>query len=66
MPSQIFRDLEPIEDVVVEFVGHSPDLAGVLAVLTAIKEPKSFARIVHEIRIACARPTKIRFRAPGL
>jgi regulator of nucleoside diphosphate kinase len=59
MPSRILRDLEPIEDLVVDFVGHSPDLAGVLGVLTATNQPKSFARIVHEIRIGCARPTKI-------
>ena len=63
MPSRILRDLEPIEDVVVDFVGHSPDLAGVLAVLTATNQPKSFARIVHEIRIGCARPTEIRIAA---
>ena len=63
MPSRILRDLEPIEDVVVDFVGHSPDLAGVLAVLTVTNQPKSFARIVHEIRIACARPIEIRVAA---
>jgi regulator of nucleoside diphosphate kinase len=63
MPSRILRDLEPIEDVVVDFVGHTPDFAGVLAVLTATKEPKSFARIVHEIRIGRARPTEIRIAA---
>jgi regulator of nucleoside diphosphate kinase len=63
MPSRILRDLEPIEDVVVDFVGHTPDLAGVLAVLTATNQPKSFARIVHEIRIGCARPTEIRIAA---
>ena len=63
MPSRILRDLEPIEDVVVDFVEHSPDLAGVLAVLTATNQPKSFARIVHEIRIGCARPTEIRIAA---
>jgi regulator of nucleoside diphosphate kinase len=63
MPSRILRDLEPIEDLVVDFVGHSPDLAGVLGVLTATNQPKSFARIVHEIRIGCARPTEIRIAA---
>jgi hypothetical protein len=63
MPSRILRDLEPIENVVVDFVEHSPDLAGVLAVLTATNQPKSFARIVHEIRIGCARPTEIRIAA---
>jgi regulator of nucleoside diphosphate kinase len=63
MPSRTLRDLEPIEDVVVDFVGHTPDFAGVLAVLTATKEPKSFARIVHEIRIGRARPTEIRIAA---
>ena len=59
MPSRILGDLEPVEDVVVDFVRHSPDLAGVLAVLTTTNQPKSFARIVHEIRIGCARPTEI-------
>src|SRR5947208_36198 len=63
MPSRILRDLEPIEDVVVDFAGHTPDLAGVLAVLTATNQPKSFARIVHEIRIGCARSTEIRVAA---
>jgi len=33
----------------VDFIGHSPDLAGVLAVLTATNQPKSFARIVHDV-----------------
>jgi hypothetical protein len=59
MPSRILRDLEPVEDLVVDFVGHSPDLVGVLGVLTATNQPKSFAGIVHEIRIGCARPTEI-------
>ena len=63
MPSPILRDVEPIEDVVVDFAGHTPDLAGVLAVLTVTNQPKSFARIVHEIRIGCARPTEIRIAA---
>ena len=63
MPSWILRDLEPIEDVVLDFVGHSPDLGGVLGVLTATDQPKSFARIVHEIRIGCARPIEIRIAA---
>ena len=63
MPSRILRDLEPIEDLLVDFVGHSPDLARVLAFLTATKEPKSFARIVHEIRIDRARPSEMRIAA---
>jgi regulator of nucleoside diphosphate kinase len=63
MPSRILRDLEPIEDLVVDFVGHSPDLARVLAILTATKEPKSFARIVHEIRIGRAGPSEMRIAA---
>ena len=63
MPSRILRDLEPIEDVVVDFVGHSADLARVLAVLMATNQPKSLARIVHEIRIGCARPIEIRIAA---
>ena len=32
-------------------------------VLTATNQPKSFARIVHEIRIGCARPIEIRIAA---
>ena len=63
MSSRILRDLEPIEDLLVDFVGHSPDLARVLAFLTATKEPKSFARIVHEIRIGRARPSEMRIAA---
>jgi regulator of nucleoside diphosphate kinase len=58
MPSRILRDLEPIEDLVVDFVEHSPDLAGVLGVLTATNQPKSFAQIMHEIRIGDAIPTQ--------
>ena len=39
MRSGILRDLEPIEDLVVDFVGHSRDLASVLDVLTGTDQP---------------------------
>ena len=57
MPSRILRDLKPVEDVVVDFVRHSRDLADVLAVLTATK-PKSFGKIVDEIQIGRGRRTE--------
>jgi hypothetical protein len=57
MPSRILRDLKPVEDLVVDFVRHSPDLARVLGVLTATNQPKSFAQTVHEIRIGGVTPT---------
>jgi hypothetical protein len=58
MPSRILGNLEPVEDLVVDFVRQSPDLARVLGVLTATNQPKSFTQIVHDIRIHCARPTE--------
>jgi hypothetical protein len=58
MPSRILRDLKPVEDVVVDFVRHSRDLADVLAVLTATTQPKSFGKIVDEIQIGHGRRTE--------
>ena len=51
-PSRILNDLRPIEDLLVDFVRHSSGLGAVLAVVTTADKPRSFARIVHEIRIA--------------
>jgi regulator of nucleoside diphosphate kinase len=51
IPSRILDDLRPVEDLLVDFVRYSPELASVLAVLAPIKAPARFARIVHEIRI---------------
>jgi len=59
MPSRILRDLEPVEDLVVDFVSHSPDLATVLGILTVTNQPKSFPQIVQDIRIRCARPADV-------
>ena len=52
IPSRILGDLQPIEDLLVGFVRHSPELAVVLSVVACGDKPRSFARIVHEIRIA--------------
>ena len=59
IPSRILDDLQPIEDLLVDFVRHSPELAAVLSVVAFGDKPRSFARIVHEIRIARATPTDI-------
>jgi hypothetical protein len=59
IPSRILDDLQPIEDLLVDFVRHSPELAAVLSVVASGDNPRSFARIVHEIRIARVTPTGI-------
>lgn len=56
MPSRILDDLQPVEGLLVEFVGHSPEKREALAVLVAADRPRSFARIVHEIRLGRATP----------
>ena len=59
IPSRILGDLQPIEDLLVGFVRHSPELAAVLSIVASGDNPRSFARIVHEIRIARLTPTGI-------
>lgn len=59
IPSRILNDLRPIEDLLVDFVRHSPELSDVLAVLATADKPRSFARIVHEVRIARGTPAHI-------
>jgi hypothetical protein len=49
--SRFFRDLEPLEDLLVDFVADSPEFAEVLGVLVAYDKPLSLAMIVHELRI---------------
>ena len=49
--SRFFQDLEPLEDLLVEFVARSDDLANVLTVVATHDKSLSFARLVHEIRI---------------
>ena len=49
--SRFFRDLKPLEDLVVEFVAHTPEFAQILRLLARETEPLSFAQIVHELRI---------------
>src|SRR4030095_9592183 len=59
IPSRILDDLQPIGVWRVYFVRHSPDLAAVLSVVASGDNPRSFARIVHEIRIERVTPTGI-------
>ncbi len=56
MPSRSRRSLEAVEDLIVDFVKDSPDLACVLFILTTTNRPNPFGEIVHKIRIARARP----------
>ena len=55
--SRLLDDLQPVEDLLVDFVNHSAEMRDVLTVLVAADKPRSFTRIVHEIRLA--RPTPI-------
>lgn len=49
--SRFFRDTDPVEDLLVDFVADSPEFAEVLGVLVAHDKPLSLAMIVHELRI---------------
>ena len=51
-PSRLLDDLRPIENLLVEFVKHSQELASLLVILPSCESPASFARLVHEIRLA--------------
>jgi regulator of nucleoside diphosphate kinase len=55
--SRVVQHLQPIEGRTLELVSHSLNLRSVLAVLAASELPKSFAHIVHEVRIARVKPT---------
>jgi len=55
--SCLLDDLRPIEDLLVDFVNHSAEMRDVLTVLIAADKPRSFTRVVHEVRLA--RPTPI-------
>lgn len=50
-PSRILDDMRPVEDLLVDFVRHTPGMTHLLAVLAALHSRVSFARLVHEIRI---------------
>jgi hypothetical protein len=63
MPSRILDDLQPVEGLLVEFVGHSPEKRDALAVLVAADKPRSFTRIVHEVRFGRATPIEARIAA---
>ena len=54
MPSRILDDLQPVQDLLVDFVRHSPEMHDVLAVLVSTNEPRSFTRVVHDMRLARA------------
>lgn len=51
MPSRILDDLRPVKALLVDFVGHSPEMTDLLAILSPLHSPASFARLVHETRI---------------
>ncbi|MEO5719597.1 MAG: hypothetical protein ABIR29_13640 [Chthoniobacterales bacterium] len=50
MRSRILDDLRPLKALLVDFVRHSPEMADLLAILSPLHAPASFARLVHEIR----------------
>jgi hypothetical protein len=49
--SRFFRDLEPLEDLLVDFIAHTPEFPEVLRLLARHDKPLPFAQIVHELRI---------------
>ena len=49
--SRFLRDLEPLEDLLIDFVAQTPEFAEVLRLLARRDESLSFAQIVHELRI---------------
>ena len=49
-PSRLLNDLQPVEELLVDFVSQTRELASVLAALSSFDRPVSFARIVHEGR----------------
>ena len=51
MPSRILDDLRPVKALLVDFVRHSPEMTDLLAILSPLHSPASFAHLVHEIRI---------------
>ena len=51
-PSRLLDDLRPVEDLLVDFVNYSAEMRDVLAVLVAADKPRSFTRVVHEMRDA--------------
>lgn len=50
-PDSFSDDLRPVKALLVDFVRHSPEMADLLAILSPLHSPASFARLVHEIRI---------------
>jgi hypothetical protein len=56
--SRFFRDLEPLEDLLVDFVADSPEFAEVLGVLVTHDKPLSLAMIAHELRIGRNRSSR--------
>lgn len=56
MPSRILDDLQSVEGLLVDFVGHSREMREALAILVAADTPRPFTRIVHEIRLVRATP----------
>ncbi|MEO6872331.1 MAG: nucleoside diphosphate kinase regulator [Chthoniobacterales bacterium] len=63
LPSRILDDLRPVEDLLADFVGHSPKSADLLALLASFDQPASFARLVHEIRIGRNGTTDLKVAA---
>jgi hypothetical protein len=54
--SRLLDDLRPVEDLLVDAVDHSAEMRYVLTALVAAERPRSFTRVVHEMRLARATP----------
>lgn len=52
MPSRVLDDLRPIEDLIMDYIAHLPELVHVLAIISRSDQPQSFARIVERIQRA--------------
>ena len=59
MRSRFFRDLDPLEDLLVDFIAHTPEFAEVLRLLARQDKRLPFAQIVHELRIVRNGSTRI-------
>lgn len=57
--SRFFRDLDPLEDLLVDFIAQTPEFAEVLRLLARHDKPLPFAQIVHELRIVRNGSTRI-------
>ena len=63
LQSRILDDLRPVENLLVDFVRHSFEMTKLLAVLSTLHSPASFARLVHEVRIGRNGSTNLKTAA---